>query len=68
MLITAYNPNGQATCPNCGFVECMNTNGNLAFGRRYMDFYHEECKTEWRWYIDDGEKVILKSPTTEDGA
>jgi hypothetical protein len=48
MIISTYNPeNAQATCPKCGFVKCRIVRGNLAFGRRYMVFYHEACKTEW---------------------
>ena len=51
-LVTTYNPEGETYCPHCEkLVKCANI-GGITFGSNpYLDFYHEECGTEWRLYI-----------------
>uniref|UniRef100_A0A6H2A3W6 Uncharacterized protein n=1 Tax=viral metagenome TaxID=1070528 RepID=A0A6H2A3W6_9ZZZZ len=61
MLLTTYDPSAKATCPKCGFVSCLNTGGNLAFGPQYMDFYHKDCGTSWRMYLNGGPIVVLNT-------
>ena len=60
MLISEYNPDCKATCPKCGYVNCKLEAGLLAFGKRYIDLYHEKCGTRWRYYIDSQEEKLVK--------
>jgi hypothetical protein len=63
MLLSTYNPESQAYCPACKkLVDCWNTQGNLAFYPRYMQFRHDECGTEWRMFLDEDRDSEIISP------
>jgi hypothetical protein len=59
MLISTYDPTAQAGCPECGLVECEMIAGNLAYDPRYLTFYHAECGTKWKRFIDEERTEIL---------
>jgi len=52
-LVTSYNPDSEVCCPKCAeIVHCKNI-GGITFGTNpHLDFRHEKCGTEWRYYID----------------
>ncbi len=55
-LVSTYNPSSEAHCPHCGeLVKCDNI-GGITFGTDpYLDFYHQECGTTWRWHMRTGD-------------
>lgn len=62
MLISTYDPNGEAYCPTCKkVVPCQNTGGNMAFNPRYLIMYHYQCGTEWKYLVDaqDGNNIEI---------
>lgn len=52
MLLTTYNPDSQATCPNCKkHVNCWLTGGNMWSSPRKLELTHE-CGEVWEYYVD----------------
>jgi len=65
MMLSAYDPDCQATCPTCKkVVNAKQTGGNLAFPPRYVQIFHDECKTEWKTFIDESRTEILNERQT----
>lgn len=59
MLMSTYNPDSTAGCPECGTVKCLLT-GGITFGcRPFLQFLHKECGTEWKYYIHEGISEVL---------
>lgn len=58
-LVTSADPIATAQCPKCKkLVKCY-TLGGITYGYDpYLDFYHEECGTEWRYYIAQGQSIM----------
>jgi len=51
-LVTSYNPNSEACCPKCAeIVHCKNIGGIIFGTNPHLDYRHEKCGTEWRYYI-----------------
>lgn len=55
-LLSTYNSTSEAYCPTCKKqVRCANI-GGITFGvDPYLDFYHKECGTKWRYHIHSQE-------------
>jgi hypothetical protein len=66
MILSTYNPNGQASCPTCKKLQKVYITGGLLIGpEQYMDSRCLTCETEFRIFVFQGpfEKkgtVILK--------
>ena len=59
MLISTYNPDSQAQCPKCKKLVHCYLEGGITFGYNpYLELYHQECNTTWKYYLNTGEKVI----------
>ena len=57
-LLSTYDPSSEAKCPKCNkLVKCENLGGITFGGNPYLDFWHAECDTEWRLYLNSNEIV-----------
>lgn len=53
MILSTYDPNGQASCPTCEKLQKVYITGGLLVGHdKYMDSRCLTCETHFRIYID----------------
>jgi len=61
MITGIYNPDCKATCPKCGYTDCLLENGFLAGDySSYIDLYHQKCGTKWRHYVYKNQTIITE--------
>jgi hypothetical protein len=53
MILSTYDPNGQASCPTCKKLQKVYITGGLLIGLdRYMDAQCLTCETRFRVHLD----------------